>query len=90
MESAWPRTIAASRSLSRRGGSGSRALPPVKPGTLGGETHFKIALAGNGAHANADRALERLGRRLFGVALRLDVRVHCGAFGADGVSSAPR
>src|SRR5580704_13677546 len=32
MESAWPRTIAASRSLSRRGGSGSRALPPARPG----------------------------------------------------------
>ena len=32
MESAWPRTIAASRSLSRRGGSGSRALPPASPG----------------------------------------------------------
>src|SRR5215469_7127875 len=30
--SAWPRTIAASRSLSRRGGSGKRALPPTSPG----------------------------------------------------------
>src|SRR5262249_10542201 len=30
--SACPRTIAASRSLSRRGGSGRRALPPASPG----------------------------------------------------------
>src|SRR5262245_25599048 len=32
MESAWPRTIAASRSFKRRGGSGNRALPPTRPG----------------------------------------------------------
>src|SRR5579864_6398132 len=32
MESAWPRTIAASRSFRRRGGSGNRALPPARPG----------------------------------------------------------
>src|ERR1700734_3509124 len=32
IESAWPRTIAASRSFKRRGGSGSRALPPTSPG----------------------------------------------------------
>src|ERR1700722_11935237 len=32
MESAWPRTMAASRSLSRRGGSGNRTLPPASPG----------------------------------------------------------
>src|SRR5271169_1024933 len=32
IESAWPRTMAASRSLSRRGGSGRRTLPPARPG----------------------------------------------------------
>ena len=32
MESAWPRTIAASPLLSLRGGSGSRTLPPIRPG----------------------------------------------------------
>src|SRR6188508_623763 len=32
MESAWPRTIAASGPLSFRGGSGRRALPPTIPG----------------------------------------------------------
>src|SRR5215469_11353553 len=32
IESACPRTMAASRSLSRRGGSGRRALPPMSPG----------------------------------------------------------
>ena len=30
--SAWPRTIAASCLVSLRGGSGSRALPPTRPG----------------------------------------------------------
>src|SRR3989442_3286882 len=32
IESAWPRTMAASRVLSLRGGSGSRALPAASPG----------------------------------------------------------
>jgi hypothetical protein len=32
IESAWPRTIAASRFDSLRGGSGSRALPGARPG----------------------------------------------------------
>src|SRR5271165_5205336 len=32
IESAWPRTIAASAAVSLRGGSGSRALPPIMPG----------------------------------------------------------
>ena len=32
MESALPRTIAASALLSLRGGSGSRTLPPIRPG----------------------------------------------------------
>src|SRR5262245_30092607 len=32
IESAWPRTIAASRAVSLRGGSGSRALPAASPG----------------------------------------------------------
>ncbi len=32
IESAWPRTIAASSGVSLRGGSGSRALPPDMPG----------------------------------------------------------
>ena len=32
MESAWPRTIAASRLLILRAGSGSRALPGDSPG----------------------------------------------------------
>ena len=32
MESAWPRTIAASALPSLRGGSGSRTLPPIRPG----------------------------------------------------------
>ena len=32
IESAWPRTIAASARDSLRGGSGSRALPPIRPG----------------------------------------------------------
>src|SRR5437868_14107558 len=32
MESAWPRTIAASRFDNLRGGSGSRALPGARPG----------------------------------------------------------
>src|SRR5215831_14055963 len=32
IESAWPRTIAASRPVSLRGGSGRRALPPAMPG----------------------------------------------------------
>src|SRR5262249_8747384 len=32
IESAWPRTIAASVPLSFRGGSGRRALPPTIPG----------------------------------------------------------
>src|SRR5438034_2550769 len=32
IESAWPRTIAASRPLSLRGGSGNRALPAASPG----------------------------------------------------------
>src|SRR6266566_4022757 len=32
MESAWPRTIAASPPLSFRGGSGRRALPATMPG----------------------------------------------------------
>ncbi len=65
-------------------------LAAGQAGTLGGERHFQIALAGDGARAHADGAFERLGRRLFCVALRLDVGVHCGAFGADSISSAPR
>src|SRR3954469_5982909 len=32
IESAWPRTMAASSRVSLRGGSGSRALPPARPG----------------------------------------------------------
>src|SRR6478672_4725262 len=32
MESAWPRTIAASRLVILRAGSGSRALPGARPG----------------------------------------------------------
>src|SRR5262249_25532237 len=32
MESAWPRTIAASRLVILRAGSGNRALPGAKPG----------------------------------------------------------
>ena len=32
IESAWPRTIAASALPSLRGGSGSRTLPPIRPG----------------------------------------------------------
>src|ERR1700744_5393474 len=32
MESAWPRTTAASRLLSLRAGSGNRALPGARPG----------------------------------------------------------
>src|ERR1700754_4575236 len=32
IESAWPRTIAASAAGSLRGGAGSRALPPIMPG----------------------------------------------------------
>jgi hypothetical protein len=64
-------------------------LASGQAGTLGRETDLKLVLAGNGAQADADRALKWLGRRLFGGALRLDVRVHCGAFDAGGVSSAP-
>ena len=40
---------------------------------FGSERNFEVALAGNRAHADADRAFERLGRRLFGGAFRLDV-----------------
>jgi len=47
-----------------------------KPGTFGGERHFDVALAGDGAHAHGNRALERLGRGFLGGSLRLDVRRH--------------
>jgi hypothetical protein len=43
---------------------------------LGGERHFQIALARNGAQANADRALEWFGRRVFDWGLWLNVRRH--------------
>src|SRR5665213_2092277 len=43
---------------------------------LGGEAHFKIAFTGNGAQADADGALERLGRSLLRSALRLDIGGH--------------
>ena len=38
-------------------------LAAGQAGALGGEAHFEIALAGDRAQADADRALERLGRR---------------------------
>src|SRR5262249_32328739 len=44
MASAWPRTMAASRSLSRRGGSGRRALPPTSPGRSEAELTSRSAL----------------------------------------------
>ena len=40
---------------------------------LGGERHFEIALAGDRAQADADRALERLGRRVLGRGFGFDV-----------------
>ena len=51
-------------------------LAAGKPGPLRGEADLEIALAGNGAQTDADRALERLGRRFLGGALRLDIRGH--------------
>ena len=47
-----------------------------KAGTLGGKADLDIAPAGNRAQANADRALERLGRRFLGRIFCLDVRGH--------------
>ena len=64
---------------------------------FGGERNFEVALAGDRAHADADRAFERLGRRLLGGALRLDVRGHGGlslqlsaTLTADSGSSCPK
>ncbi len=47
-----------------------------KAGALRGKANFDIAASRNGAQANADRALERLGGRFFGRIFRLDVRGH--------------
>ena len=41
-------------------------LAAGKAGTLGGEGDLDVALAGDRAQADADRALERLGRRFLG------------------------
>src|SRR5580704_19333128 len=50
MESAWPRTIAASRLVILRAGSGSRALPGASPG----RSAAKLA-SSSGARAMARR-----------------------------------
>ena len=47
-----------------------------KPGALGSEGDLDITLAGDRAHANPDRALERLGRRLLGRSFWFDVGGH--------------
>ena len=49
-------------------------LAAGKAGPLGGERDLEIALAGDRPQADADRALERLGRRFLGGVLGLDVR----------------
>ena len=51
-------------------------LAAGQPGALGGEGDLEIALAGDRAQADADRALERLGRRVLGGAFGLDVGGH--------------
>ena len=48
-------------------------LAAGEPRTLGRERHFEIALAGDRFQANADRALERFGRRFLDGGLGLDV-----------------
>jgi len=54
---------------------GQPRLSTGETGTFRGKRDFKVALAGDGPQANADRALKRLGRCFLGVAaLRLDVR----------------
>ncbi len=55
-------------------------LAAGEPRPLGGERNFEIALAGDRAQANADRALERLGRRFLGGGFGLDVGGHHRAF----------
>ena len=47
-----------------------------KPRTLGGEGDLDVALAGDGTQADADGALERLGRRFLGRIFGLDVGAH--------------
>src|ERR1700730_19213417 len=51
-------------------------LAAGKARALGGKTDFEIALAGDRAQANADGALERLGRRFLRGRLRFYVRGH--------------
>ena len=66
IESAWPRTIAAScgGELARR--LGQPRLAADHAGALGRVGHFEVGLARDRAQAARDRALERLGRRFLG------------------------
>jgi hypothetical protein len=57
MESAWPRTIAASRLVILRAGSGSRALPGAKPGRSAAK---ETSSSGDFAIAFRQDATERL------------------------------
>src|ERR1700724_3411036 len=57
IESAWPRTIAASAAVSLRGGSGNRALPPATPGR---SAAYPTSSSGLRAIALRHAATERL------------------------------
>ena len=64
IESAWPRTIAASPCVELARRLRQPHLAAHQAGPLGGEGHLELRLARDGAQAAGDRALERLGRRL--------------------------
>ena len=51
-------------------------LAAHQAGALGGEGHFQLRLARDGAQAAGDRALERLGRRVLRRRFAFDVRGH--------------
>src|SRR5712675_643544 len=75
---------------------GQTRLAADNAGALGGEGNLEVALAGNGAQAARDRALERLGRAVLGGVLAFDVGRHAQAlqlsatFTDDSGNSTPK
>ena len=65
---------------SLRGGSGSRALPPIRPGRSAAKVTSSSGLRASARRQPRDRALERLGRGFLRRRFGLDVGRHVSAF----------